>query len=140
MKTLLKLCLMSGLLIMALPSMAMTVQIFTDKAHPVSVGQVGDNVKVDYYNLDALKTIVHKMNQSIKGHPPKQAQKQAQAMMSHYKTQLDQAAQGIRYQHQYAITAIPTIVFDHGEYQIQGQTQLQAAIKQYRNWQKQAPQ
>ena len=140
MNQLFKQLMMSGLLLGCLPSFAMTVQIFTDKAHPVSVGQVGETVQVEYYNLDAINTIVTKINRTLKGQTPIQAQQQAQSMMQHYKTQLDKAAQGIRYQHQYAIKAIPTIVFNQGDYRIQGQTHLQAAIHQYQAWQKQAKQ
>jgi len=136
-KSILKIVL-AGMVLISLESVAMNVQIFTDNAHPVTVGPHPRHVHVDYYNLDALQTIVNQFNTAIKGQRPGVAEQQAKLLMQRYKPQLNQVVDGIKYVHQYGIKQIPTFVFDDGTYETQGQTDLQTAILDYQLWEKHA--
>jgi len=136
---LLKIGLMSLLLLIFTNSFAMTVQIFTDSAHPVTLNQVTNETKegtITYYNLDQLKTIVGKMNASLTGKNPTLAEKNAKTLIQQYKPQIKHAVDGIQYMHQYNIKKVPTIVFDDGAYQVKGQTNLAVAIQEYQAWEK----
>jgi hypothetical protein len=127
-------------------SFAMTVQFFADDAHPVVISDVDkssenlksteDDLKIDYYNLDALQAITNKMNLAIQGQDKTMAVQQVKIMMAQDKSGLTQAAHGRAYASQYGITEIPTIVFDEGLYQIKGQPDLRVAIDEYQAWKK----
>ena len=113
---------------------ALTVQVFTDTAHPVSVQGVSQDVTVTYYNLDQLQTLIGKMNAAIQGQAPLAAEFQAKQLLVQYKVTLDHAVTGINLIHHYQITSIPTIIFNQGAYQIVGQTNLTLAITEYKQW------
>ncbi len=113
---------------------ALTVQVFTDSTHPVSVQGVSHDIKVTYYNLDRVQSIVSKMNGVIQGQEPQVAALQAKQLLREYNTQLAHAAVGIHYADIYKIKTIPSIIFNHGAYQIVGQVNLSVAIKEYKKW------
>lgn len=113
---------------------ALTVQVFTDTAHPVFVQGVGQDVTVTYYNLDQLHVLIGKMNRAIRGEEPAMAELQAKQLLRHYNKQLKHAADGMSFIYRYKVKTLPSIVFNHGEYQIVGQTNLIRAIKEYKKW------
>jgi len=136
---LLKTGLISFLLLISTNSFAMTVQIFTDSTHPVTLNQTTNKTKNDtvtYYNLDQLKTVVNKMNANLTGKNPTLAEENAKTLIQQYKPQIKHAVNGIQYMHQYNIKKVPTIVFDDGAYQVKGQTNLAVAIQEYQAWKK----
>lgn len=116
---------------------AMNVQVFTDSVHPVDTSGLTHKTQVKYYNLDQLKTLVRKMNSSIRGESKDQAELQSKQMMQKYRPQLKHASKGIQLIHKYNIKKIPATVFDNGKYTVFGQTNLQTSVQDYKQWLKQ---
>ncbi len=127
--------LLAGLILVVFSSVnALTIQVFADTAHPVLVQGVGTDVKVAYYNLDQLQTIIGKIDTAIQGQEQPIAEFQAKQLLTLYKAQFNHATQGINLIHQYKLTALPAIIFNQGAYQIIGQTNLALAIMEYKQW------
>ncbi len=115
----------------------MKIQIFTTSTHRVNVDYNNPNTVIEYYNLDQIQSIINQMNVKLSALPPEEAKIQAKQLFEKYQPQLQAAGQGIKYAQQYNITKVPAIIFDNGVYKVFGQTDLQTAIQEYRQWQKQ---
>lgn len=126
--------LISILMLLTVSVMAMNVSIFTDSQHQVDVGRSQKNYLVNCYNLDQLQIIINKMNQAVSGQNPQVATVVAKSFMRRHKAMISHAVDGVRYSQKYDITTVPTIVFDDGLYQIKGQYDLTAAIREYEEW------
>ncbi len=115
----------------------MKIQIFSTSTHRVNVDDNNQNVVIEYYNLDQFQSIINQINVKLSALPPEEAKIQAKQLIEKYQPQLQAAGQGIKYAQQYNITKVPAIIFDNGVYKVFGQTDLQTAIQEYRQWQKQ---
>ncbi len=115
----------------------MKIQIFTTSTHRINVDYNNPNTVIEYYNLDQFQSIINQMNVKLSALPPEEAKIQAKQLIEKYQPQLQAAGQGMKYAQLYNITKIPAIIFDNGVYKVFGQTDLQMAIQEYRQWQKQ---
>lgn len=118
----------------ACSAMAVSVDVFTTRSHPVTIDDASKDVVVQYYQLDQLHAVVNKINVAISGETGADARQTASTLLEKNKQLLVHSSTGLRKAGQYHISVIPTIVFDNGAYRVMGQTSLAVALGEYKTW------
>ncbi len=114
-------------------SKSLTVEIFTDSAHPVNTS-TKDNVVIKYYNLDDSNRLMAKLNKKIGVMSPQKAKEVARQLIQRNQKQLTDAYKGLMLAYQYHIQNYPAIVFNQGEAVVYGVTDINNALQTYRLW------
>jgi len=125
------------------------IEIFTQMGEPVAdvaaaTQQLGDPGRVQYFTIDAQAQLDATLSEELPADPDKAraiALRRIQQLdRSQLARTLQESYEGLLRARRYGIERIPAIVFDGGQSVVYGVTDLQAALRLYRQHRKAQPQ